>query len=99
MRIRSVTASRLAVPLVDPFVIATGRVEATRSVLVRVRDTGPGFAPEVAPRATEAFFTTRNTGVGLGLTIARDVVRAHGGDIWLEDSPLGGLRARIKLPV
>lgn len=51
----------------------------SRSVLVRVRDTGAGFAPEVAPRATEAFFTTRNTGVGLGLTIARRVVEAHSG--------------------
>ena len=38
-------------------------------------------------------------GVGLGLTIARDVVRSHGGDIILSDSPLGGLRARIRLPV
>ena len=38
-------------------------------------------------------------GVGLGLTIARDVVRAHGGDIILEDSALGGLRARVRLPV
>ena len=38
-------------------------------------------------------------GTGLGLTIARDIVRAHGGEIVLEDSPLGGLRARIRLPV
>jgi two-component system osmolarity sensor histidine kinase EnvZ len=38
-------------------------------------------------------------GTGLGLTIARDIVRAHGGDIELEQSPLGGLRARIRLPV
>jgi two-component system osmolarity sensor histidine kinase EnvZ len=33
------------------------------------------------------------------LTIARDIVRAHGGEIFLEDSPLGGLRARIRLPI
>ena len=38
-------------------------------------------------------------GTGLGLTIARDIVRAHGGEIVLEDSPMGGLRARIRLPV
>ncbi len=37
-------------------------------------------------------------GVGLGLTIARDIVRGHGGDIVLEQSPLGGLRARVRLP-
>jgi two-component system osmolarity sensor histidine kinase EnvZ len=38
-------------------------------------------------------------GTGLGLTIARDIVRAHGGDITLEESPLGGLRARVRLPL
>ncbi|MGE0723879.1 MAG: ATP-binding protein, partial [Alphaproteobacteria bacterium] len=38
-------------------------------------------------------------GVGLGLTIARDIARGHGGDIALERSPHGGLRARVTLPV
>ena len=38
-------------------------------------------------------------GVGLGLSIAADVVRNHGGDLALEDSPLGGLRARMTLPL
>jgi two-component system osmolarity sensor histidine kinase EnvZ len=39
------------------------------------------------------------TGVGLGLAIARDVMRGHGGDIRLEDSPLGGLRVTLDLPI
>ena len=38
-------------------------------------------------------------GVGLGLTIARDIARSHGGDVMLEDSSLGGLRARVWVPV
>ncbi|MBL4600218.1 MAG: two-component sensor histidine kinase, partial [Rhizobiaceae bacterium] len=39
------------------------------------------------------------TGTGLGLSIARDIARNHGGDINLHDSPMGGLRAIVKLPV
>jgi signal transduction histidine kinase/CheY-like chemotaxis protein len=50
----------------------------TRLVL-RFRDAGPGLAPEVAARATEPFFTTRNTGVGLGLAVARRIVEQHAG--------------------
>jgi signal transduction histidine kinase len=46
---------------------------------VRVFDNGPGFASEVAARATDPFFTTRNTGVGLGLTVAKRVIEAHAG--------------------
>src|SRR5260221_2564180 len=38
-------------------------------------------------------------GTGLGLTIARDILRSHGGDVTLRDSPLGGLRARLRLPI
>jgi nitrogen fixation/metabolism regulation signal transduction histidine kinase len=44
-----------------------------------VRDNGGGFAPEVAARATDPFFTTRNTGVGLGLSVAKRVIEAHAG--------------------
>ena len=48
---------------------------------ISVRDSGGGFATESASRATEPFFTTRNTGVGLGLTIARRVIEAHHGNL------------------
>ena len=76
-----------------------------RSVKILIDDDGPGIPSGSREDVFKPFFrldASRNPttgGVGLGLTIARDVVRAHGGDIWLEDSPLGGLRARIKLPV
>jgi two-component system osmolarity sensor histidine kinase EnvZ len=72
---------------------------------VTIDDDGPGIP---ADRRDEVFkpFTrlesSRNQatgGVGLGLTIARDIVRGHGGDIVLETSPLGGLRARVRLPL
>ncbi|MEQ8403929.1 MAG: ATP-binding protein [Oceanicaulis sp.] len=70
-----------------------------------IDDDGPGIAPEAREEAFRPFNRldeSRNanrTGVGLGLAIARDTVRAHGGELRLEDSPLGGLRARVSLPV
>ena len=70
-----------------------------RSVLVIVDDNGPGIPPDRRESVFRAFESDTSGGTGLGLTIARDIVRAHGGEIVLEDSPLGGLRARIRLPV
>ena len=70
-----------------------------------VDDDGPGIPPDRREEVFKPFTrleSSRNPqtgGVGLGLTIARDVVRSHGGDILLEDSPLGGLRARVRLPL
>jgi two-component system osmolarity sensor histidine kinase EnvZ len=70
-----------------------------RNVQVTVDDDGPGIPPERRESVFRAFESGAAGGTGLGLTIARDIVRAHGGDIMLEDSPQGGLRARIRLPV
>ena len=70
-----------------------------RNVQVTVDDDGPGIPPERRESVFRPFESDAAGGTGLGLTIARDIVRAHGGDIVLEDSPLGGLRARIRLPV
>jgi len=72
---------------------------------ITVDDDGPGIPPERRAEALRPFFRleqSRNPetgGVGLGLTIARDVVRNHGGELTLEDAPEGGLRARIRLPL
>ena len=71
----------------------------SRTVQVTVDDDGPGIARERREGVFRAFESGSGGGTGLGLTIARDIARAHGGDILLEDSPLGGLRARIVLPV
>lgn len=70
-----------------------------------VDDDGPGIAEDLYEDAFRPFSRldetrTRNTkGVGLGLAIARDVARSHGGDVALSRSPLGGLRATLRLPV
>ena len=80
-------------------------VEATpAAVIVAVDDDGPGIpegdrAAAVRPFSRLDAARTNTAGnVGLGLSIARDVARAHGGALRLEDSPLGGLRAAIVLP-
>jgi two-component system osmolarity sensor histidine kinase EnvZ len=79
--------------------IALSAVPQERSVQVMVDDDGPGISPERRESVFRPFESGAAGGTGLGLTIARDIVRAHGGDIVLEESPLGGLRARIRLPV
>ncbi len=74
-------------------------------VEVLIDDDGPGIPANARARAFQPFVRlepSRNTetgGTGLGLTIARDIVRGHGGDITLETSPRGGLRAVIRLPI
>ena len=70
-----------------------------RVVQLTVDDDGPGIALDRRESVFRAFESGAEGGTGLGLTIARDIVRAHGGEILLEDSPMGGLRARLRLPV
>ncbi|HEY5598079.1 MAG TPA: ATP-binding protein [Kiloniellales bacterium] len=76
-----------------------------RAVEITVDDDGPGIPADRREDVFRPFFRleqSRNPatgGVGLGLSIARDVVRNHGGELTLEDAPGGGLRARIWLPV
>jgi nitrogen-specific signal transduction histidine kinase len=56
------------------------------SVRIEIQDNGPGFPPEVLRRASDPFFTTRNVGLGLGLTVARRIIEAHGGTLTLSNS-------------
>lgn len=79
-------------------VALSARPEA-RGVQVVVDDDGPGIPPDRRESVFRPFESGTGGGTGLGLTIARDIVRAHGGEIVLESSPLGGLRARVRLPV
>ena len=68
-------------------------------------DDGPGVPKDSREEVFKPFFRldgSRNEetgGTGLGLTIARDILRSHGGDLTLGDSPLGGLRAVLRVPV
>ena len=70
----------------------------TQSLQIVVDDDGPGIPPARRESVFRAFESSASGGTGLGLTIARDIVRGHGGELSLENSPLGGLRARVRLP-
>jgi signal transduction histidine kinase len=66
---------------------------------VSVRDRGHGITPENLPMLFEAFFTTKSGGMGLGLSIARTLVEAHGGRVWAENGTGEGAVFHVKLPV
>jgi signal transduction histidine kinase len=67
-------------------------------VAVSVRDNGPGIAPGVRARLFQPFVTGKPDGVGLGLSICKRLVEAHGGAIAAEDAPAGGTVVRFTLP-
>ena len=77
----------------------------TNALEITVDDDGPGIAADQREEVFRPFRRlddSRNpdaAGTGLGLTIARDIIRGHGGDLILDDSPTGGLRARIRVPL
>lgn len=74
--------------------------QGMQTVEVTVDDDGPGIPPDRLESVFRPFEGGAHPGgSGLGLSIARDIVRAHGGDILLEESPMGGLRARIRFPL
>lgn len=68
------------------------------SVEICVLDTGKGIAPEVQPHLFQAFATTKKDGLGLGLSICRSIVAAHGGRQWAENRAEGGAAFHISLP-
>jgi C4-dicarboxylate-specific signal transduction histidine kinase len=71
--------------------ISTGKVEPD-GILVAVRDTGPGLARATFDRLFEAFYTTKPGGLGMGLSICRSIIEAHGGRLWAEaNEPRGAV--------
>ncbi len=77
--------------------IATAEGENGGAV-VRVSDTGPGIGPKLAERLFEPFMTTKKTGMGVGLSICRTIIDAHGGKIWIEETPGGGATFVFTIP-
>lgn len=69
-----------------------------RSLLIEVADDGPGIPPEARPRVFDPFYTTREGGIGLGLTVTRQIVESHGGEISVAASEWGGACFLVMLP-
>jgi PAS domain S-box-containing protein len=70
----------------------------TGGVLVSVRDSGPGIDPDHLDRVFEAFYTTKSSGVGMGLSICRSIIDAHGGRLWADMNASRGAVFRFILP-
>jgi PAS domain S-box-containing protein len=77
--------------------IDTGQAEPD-GVLVAVRDTGPGLAPASLERLFEAFYTTKPGGLGMGLSICRSIIEAHGGRLWASANEPRGAVFQFTLP-
>lgn len=78
-------------------VVANTRV-ADDMIEVEVSDTGSGFREDVIPNLFQTFFTTKDTGMGVGLSISRSIIEAHGGRMWAESNASGGATFRFTLP-
>ena len=79
-------------------VLVTSRRHETNGVLIAVHDSGTGIAPEHADQLFHPFFTTKATGIGMGLTISRSIVEAHGGRVWATSKETLGSTFQFTLP-
>jgi two-component system, LuxR family, sensor kinase FixL len=78
----------------------TIRTEAEEDAIeVGVSDTGPGLSEEVAARLFQPFVTTKEKGMGIGLSICQSIIEAHNGRIWATSNQDGGVEFRFRLPV
>ena len=78
--------------------LVSAEQDRANGVLVAVRDSGPGIDPKHFERVFEAFYTTKSSGVGIGLSICRSIIDAHGGRLWAEANEPRGAAFLFTLP-
>jgi signal transduction histidine kinase len=79
--------------------VVTTRRQEDDGVLIRVQDSGPGIEPGGRERIFDAFFSTKSSGMGMGLFICRSIVEGHGGHLWATAAETGGAVFNLVLPV
>jgi signal transduction histidine kinase len=85
------------VPTYASIVRLQASIRDSNEVLIEVIDNGPGVAdPE---QVFDAFMTTKEKGMGIGLAVSHSVIDAHGGRIWCEDNPGGGAKFSVPIPI
>ena len=77
--------------------VISARLIDAETVQIDVADTGTGIAPEIAPQLFQPFITSKRNGMGVGLSISRTIIEAHGGRLWAEPNPGGGTIFRLTL--
>jgi signal transduction histidine kinase len=82
---------------ISPHIIVRASATDQNQMLIQVIDNGPGVADQ--ERIFDAFVTTKNSGMGIGLAVSRSIVEAHGGRLWAENDPSGGATFNVALPV
>ena len=80
-------------------ILIEAHIEADRCCQVSVSDTGPGIAPDKLDQIFDPFFTEKSDGMGIGLSISRSIVEAHGGKLWAENAANGGATFRFTVPL
>jgi PAS domain S-box-containing protein len=88
----------MSAPGHQPRQLVIGASETEGGVCIEVRDSGPGIAPEIADKLFEPFHTSKAQGIGMGLSISRSIIEAHGGQLWAAPNLPHGAVFRFSLP-
>jgi C4-dicarboxylate-specific signal transduction histidine kinase len=80
-------------------IIISSTFESDSRAVVAVRDHGPPVNDETVRKMFDPFFSTKREGLGMGLSICQTMIEAHGGNLWAEHNPEGGLTVKFALPV